>query len=276
MGFEVVHGSPLKIWCPVDMADTGTETLYVGQLVRAGSDGVLNLGQASGIADLTNKVVPFGVVTGTNNKTPVFNSTYKANYITSAGSQTAQNARDFRMVEGVWSKGDPQAFVEVALIDCTTIIRGHLFDTTYGVAPDVLTATTAGTGDGMITADSVLSTCTFTPVADLCTIYCRTGANAGIYRITVDSSTTVPQVDVAFPYDVTVGDTFIRVPYRPIGISYAQTDTEATFFDCISSPATNYFVIDVIKLDLSVAGNEHLLFRFNPIHFDPVTYRHSA
>ena len=79
MGFEVVHGSPLKIWCPVDMADTGTETLYVGQLVKAGSDGVLNLGQASGIADLTNKVVPFGVVTGTNNKTPVFNSTYKAN-----------------------------------------------------------------------------------------------------------------------------------------------------------------------------------------------------
>lgn len=266
MGFEVIQGSPLTIWVPVDSAAGSPDTLYVGQIVKSGSDGVLPLGTASGVADTTNKGIPFGVIIGTNNRTPVYDSTYKCEKITGADTQALQLARDWFGAEGMWSKGDPQAMVEVALIDPTTILKGLLYVTTYGTAPTVLTTTAAST-DGFMTAGTT-NACDFTPVADYGTIYCRSGANMGLYRITIDTSTTAPVVDTAYPYDVAIGDTFVRVPPRPIGKTFVQFDSESTFVNCATSPATNYYVIDVIKLGLETAGHEHVIFRFNSVHFD--------
>ena len=109
----------------------------------------------------------------------------------------------------------------------------------------------------------------FTPVADLCTAYCRTGANMGMYRISDNTSKTSITFDVAFPYDIAVNDTFVYVPMRACGPSYVQFDAEATYIEGGSSAslATNYFVIDVIRLDLKESGKETCLFRFNVDHF---------
>lgn len=270
MGFDIAFchsGSPLTFWAPVDSAAGTPDTLYGGQIVRSGGDGVLPLGTASGAADTSNKRVPLGIVIGTNNRTPVYNTTYNAQSIVGADTQALQVARDWQGNEGVWVKGDPQSMVKLALIDHTTILKGRIFNAAYGTAPTVVTASAAST-DGFMTAGTT-GACDFTPVADLGTIFCRAGANRGLIRITIDTSTTAPTVDTAFPYDVAINDTFVRVPLRPIGQSYVQFDGESTYIDCSASPATNYFIIDVIALDLSTAGSEYVLFKFNGVHFDP-------
>ena len=269
-GFEIAYchtGTPFTFWAPVDCAAGSLDTLYVGQLIRSGGDGVLPVGTASGAADTSNKRVPLGVVIGTNNRTPVFDTTYSTQSIGSADTQALQVARDWQGNEGIWAKGDPQALVKVALIDHTSILRGRIYNAAYGTAPTVVTTTAAST-DGFMTAGTT-GACDFTPVADLGSIYCRKGANRGLLRITIDTSTTAPTVDTAYPQDVAIGDTFVRVPLRPIGQSYVQFDSESMYIDCSASPATNYFIIDVIALDLSVAGSEHVLFKFNGVHFDP-------
>lgn len=263
MGFQIAMGTPHIIWCPVDQADRSSyETLRIGQLVYAGSDGVINLGQASGTSDTSGKKVPFGVVVGHNRYVPLNDTTYKTEYITAVDPHST--TEDFRMSASLnYPMGDKQAMVKVALIDPTTVIRGQLYNATYGVAPSVQTVTTGSTSGAGYTA----SACDFTPVADLATLYCRTGANAGCYRVSTDTSTTIKTTGGYFPYDIAIGDTFVSVPLRPWGTSYVQTDAEAMFLDVSASPATNYWTINVLKLDLSTAGHEHVLFTFNADHF---------
>ncbi|GAG78914.1 unnamed protein product, partial [marine sediment metagenome] len=65
----------------------------------------------------------------------------------------------------------------------------------------LLTQTGAASATG-VTATT--NTCGFTPVAGLCTIYARSGANAGVYRVTDGASATAQQWDVAMPNDTAV------------------------------------------------------------------------
>lgn len=256
---EVISPNPQLLWVPVH----DTDIAYVGQVVYSIGEGVANLATASGAADTTNKSVPFGVVVATSNRTQTFDATYKANSITGVLTQAAQVARDNAGVGGVWPIGDPQPYVQVALITPDTILRARIYKTTLGTAPTVLTVTTGSTTGLGFTSNA----CDFTPVADLCTTYCRSGANMGIYRVSDDTSTTVETNDRAFPQDIAVGDTFVRVPLRINGTSYAQTDGEALFLNCAAGPATDYWVVEVVRLDLSKAGGEFADFRFGGDHF---------
>ena len=246
------------VWCPVD----GTDTLYHGQVVKSGGDGVLPMGAAGGIADTDNKGVPYGVVVGTSNKTPVYNSTY-GEYITAAHAQASQVARDWTGVEGMWSKGDPQAMVLVARINPLTKIKANFYYTDKGTAITECTVTTGDTDGYGYTANATQ----FTPVADLATSYCRKGLNRGLYRISDDATTTARTFDRAFPYDIVIGDVFVSVPARPIGLSYVQFDTESTFIDAAVSPASNYYVVNTERLDLSEKGKEYIIFTFTGDHF---------
>lgn len=265
MGFQRALGTPFLKWFPVDSAAGTPDIIYVGQLVYLGSDGVIPMGAAAGAADTTTQgVVPLGIVVATNNRTDVYNTTYKTNQITGADTQALQALRDNVGQEGMFAKGDKQAMVQVDIIDACTWISGPIYKTSHGTVPTVVTATAAST-DGLMTAGTT-GACDFTPVADLASIYCRTGANANLYRTTIDSSTTAPQVDTAYPQDVAIGDTFVRVPLV-LGQSFAQFDTESMFIDCAASPATDYYVLDVIELNLATAGKETALFRFNADHF---------
>jgi hypothetical protein len=261
MGFRVVDPNPQVVWVPVDNADT----LYEGQIVTAGGDGMLPITAASGAADTSGKLVPMGIVIGGNDKNPVFNSTYKGLSIAQATAQAAQLARDWFGVEGMFPKGDPQAFARVALIGPNTLIEGPIFNAAYGTALTAYAETT-GSVDGATVTTAAIG---FTPVADLVTIYCRTGANMGLYRITKDTSTTVHEMDVVFPYDVAIGDTFILAPMRFFGPSYVQFDGESTYIEGGSSAslATNYYILDIIRLDLRESGKERAVFRFNMDHF---------
>jgi len=153
------------------------------------------------------------------------------------------------------------AMVLVEKIYPFTVLSAPLYATSVGTAPTLLTSTnTSADGLGITT-----NATQYTPVADLCTMYCRGGANAGTYRIRDDSSTTVATWDRAMIHDIAIGDKFVSVPYRTIGKSYAQINsTCGTFLDCAVSPATDYYEIDVLRLDLSVGGEEFAEFTLSP------------
>jgi hypothetical protein len=260
---SVVGGGLQKIWCPIKPG----ATIYVGSLVcldqSALDEGLIVRPIAAGVSNTTNKDRPFGVCVGTNNKNPVFSNTYKAEYITDPGATGIRsNTAEYVGVEGPWGKGDKRAMVEVMLIGPGTVLRAPIRNGDIGTNVTVLTSS-AGNANGLtVTTDA----CDFTPVANLATIYCRSGQNAGQYRITDDTSTTVAAWDVEMlKTTVTVGETYVRVPVRHNGVSYViiGDGTVASFIDASDGMVTDYDIIHVHRLDLSQAGNEYAEFVFD-------------
>lgn len=261
MAFQIAS-SPINTvsWYPIDASGT----LYHGQIVESQGDGVAEIDVPNGAFDTTGNTTILGIITGDNNETPVYDSTYKVNKITGVASQANQLARDWTGAEGrIYPKGDPQPLVEVTLITPWTVICGPIKNADIDVAPTLLTVTTASS-DGATSL--VTNACEHTPVSDFSTIYCRTGANKGLYRITQDTSTVSPTNTMAFPKAVAVDDTLIRVPFRH-GLSYIYIDSLAMYVDNSATPATNYYGVNVVDMDLSTAGEEKVWFTFAPVHF---------
>jgi hypothetical protein len=262
MGFSVMQGSYGSIWYPVDDNAASYETLYLGQIVKGASDGVMNLGVAAAGNATASSLSIMGVVVGTNNATPLFNSTYKAEYITSVAPH--DNTTDYRLSggSGKMITGDKTAAVKVDVIGPGTILKGPIFNAAVGTAITVGTVTTGSSAGTGFTCSAGLMDFAGTVTADRSTVYCRTGANRGIYRVCTDASTTVKTVDHDFPYDIAVGDTFVGVHLRPVGLCVTQLDSEAMYINAYGTTDSVYYTIDVLALDLSVAGQEHAIFRF--------------
>ena len=275
---NIVHGVPQTAWYPV----INTDTLYVGQLVRAKNEGVEPIAVASGIADSShrsrvNSILAepssgnntiFGLVIGTSNKTPSFSTTYNAEQITYASPNAAAvNTNTYTGVGGPWARGDNIAYVKVALLDSTITLRSPLYQSSsiVGTAPTVGTVTASTSGLTVTTA-----TVGVTGVASQSTLYFRSGNAAGAYRVTDDTSATVHAWDIPFSSTAAsaqVGDTVVKVNLRPVGKCRAQVSNEALWLDSGAAVTTNYFSVDVVRLDLSKAGGEYVDFRFDPIHF---------
>lgn len=267
MGFSVISG-PSRTQ---QFGSDGTSTYYAGQLVAfsaasaaATPGSVVPLAVPAGASDTTNRQVVAGIVTGFNVRTPTYSSTSFSSTAAGVVTQAAQLARDWALNSASYPKGDPQLLVEVALITPWTLIRGPVYNNAIGTAPTLLTSTAADT-TGFTTAGTT-NACEFTPVANLATIYCRTGANAGLFRTTNDTSTTAPDVTVAFPQDVAIGDTFIRVPFKH-GLSQIYISGPGLYVNNSLGPGTNYFAVIVERFELSTSGRETVDFCFVPDHF---------
>lgn len=258
--FRVVHDSCQAIWAPV----INTDTLYIGQLVISGNEGMAPLAAAGGAGDTTGKQVPFGVVIGTNKKTPSYSSTYLTESITYVAASSA-SSEDYVMVEGPYAKGDKTAMVKVQLITDQTVLRAPLYTDTLGTAPTVATF-----ASGLSTLGGTVDAVEEAGLAALSTLYIRSGVQAGAYRVTDDTATDALTWDAELNGAPEVGDTAVRINLRPQGLSRMVLGTEALFVDTGATTGTDYFLIDVIRLDLSQAGNEYVEFRFHPCHFDSV------
>jgi hypothetical protein len=269
MGFQVIEGELRTIWMPVDFANSA-KTLYEGGIVMSAlsssapsGEGVMTIGAAAGASDTTGKAVPFGIVVGTNDKAPTYNSTYKGLSIASVGTQAAQVARDTVGLEGMFPKGDQAAYVKVAVIGTDTVIKGPIFNGAYGTVLPTYANTSAST-DGLTVTTSAV---TFTPVAYNHTWYCRSGANMGLYRTPYSTSTTSHTFYMAFPQDIAVGDVFVPVALR-LGTCYAQFDAQATYIEMSAvAYSSNYYVIDVLEMNLKTSGEEYAIFKFNADQF---------
>ena len=269
MPITIAQGSPQDLWVPV----TDATDIYVGGIVcvdrDAPGEGVIVLPDASGVANVSNNDVPYGVVIGTNLKTPVFDTTYKCDMITSPASADPHDGASIEYVgvEGPYSKGDQVAMVKVSLITPSTVLKASIYHTSVGTA---LTerALTAGSSDGL-TCDVAASD--FTPIAyPVQTIYFRTGANAGTYRLIDYASATDLRWDTATVNDPAIGDILVMAPIRTHGFSTVLfNNTSATFVD-IDAPVLNAngrYVINVVRLDLREKGKEFVEFMFDASHF---------
>lgn len=258
-----LFGSPQTIWAPIKPGATVYENSIVSIDQSALDEGFLVRPTAVGVNNTTNKDRPFGLCVGTNRRTPVFSSTYQAQYITDPGATGIRtDTTEYIMPEGPWAVGEGRAMIKVAVITPSTIIRMPIRNNAVGTAITELTSS-AGNANGLtVTTDA----CDFTPVANLCSIYARSGVNAGTYRVTDDTSTTVAAWDVHMKNTTaTTGEKYVRVPLRTNGVSYVTIGdgTVASYIDGSITPATNYDVIHVVNLNLSEAGGEYVDFMFD-------------
>lgn len=272
IGSIAYESSPFKRWMPLS-GDAAT-VFYQGGIVTTTKanadltqDGVLILGNGVGVGDLTALHVPYGLVLGFNAMEPTFSGGRQTCTAIASSSQhgaTAQYLGGSNNI-GVIDDGRPKA--DVAIIDPSTYIKLPIWNATWGTAISVGTVTTAGastTGAGF--TSSTVSDCS-TPVAGLGTVYCRKGANKGASRITSDASQTVKTVYDYFKYDIAASDQFVSVPLRE-GTSYIQIDATGTFIDASQNSATNYYIVNVVEINLDTAGQEYAIFRFSPNQFD--------
>ncbi len=267
--FSIVHCSPQTIWVPV----LGGQTIYNGSIISGDTsalvEGIQPLPIAAGASNTTNKDIPFGVVVGNNN----LKSTVGADsYITAAAQTVAYGSTaQFQSVEGPWAKGDPIAMVQVQVIDPTAVLRANLYDTTLGVAPPPVAVSTASGADGK---DCVTAAATVATVATYSTIYMRSGANMGVYRTLTSASDATHTWLQAMKSAVAVGDSaLILNGLRPYGLCKMQTDATARFIDVNAALTSDYFYVNVLRLDLSEAGNEYVEFQFGIENFLPLTAR---
>lgn len=258
-GFEVVE-SPLRtIWMPVGTSTTNAITLYVGQLISntiaTASSGATAFVQA-GTEDSQK---PFGVVVGTNNKAPVFDSTYKCEYITSAVTQATMLARKSALLGdggGMHYPSDSAAFVKVAVIGPCTVLKGRIFAGAYGTALSTSTIGTTST-DGL----TLTATHPFTTIAYNSTFTGRTGLNKGISRVVRSASASAPTLYLPFPYDPTAADVFV-------GANVAQGNTLLTF-DALGTYVNGQAAqtaanrVNVLDINLETSGSEYVIFSFS-------------
>ncbi len=263
--FRVIESPQKPIWVPVDYAST----LYVGEFVVCGFNASVQGAYpyvVAGLGDITGDKGIFGIVIGTNNRTPLYSATYKTEYITGVATQALQLARESSGQEGMWSKTDPSAMVQVAIVTPNTVIEGDIFKAAVGTAPDVVTNTTLSSDGSTITTAAM----TYATVAYNSIWYCRSGANMGLYRIGYAASTTSNTFYLTWPYDIAVGDTFCMVPLT-IGQSKADFDALGLFIDSnmdTNQYGTDYIWLDVHSVDLRYAGKETARFRINPYCFN--------
>lgn len=273
-GFSIAEGTARTFWVAGDSAST----YYQGQLVAwNASAGAANIGTvtplpaASGIIDATGEVVIAGIVVGFDWKTPEIDSTYKIPKLTGACTTQAHVAARtaagvYNQGRGMYNVGDHQPLLEIAPVGPDTLIKGYIMETA-GTAPTVVTSTAADTTGG--TTALTTNACAFTPVANTCSIYCRKGTNMGIWRTTNDTSTTAPDVTIAFPNDIAIGDQFVRLSIKQ-GFSHIQMAANplSTFIDnTLSGGTTNSYGVYVYYIDAREAGKEYAIFKFDGIHF---------
>ena len=267
MAFTIVHPeSHQTSWVPVAAGDT----CYIGQIV--GVDiatplgGVIPWAAADG-ANSAHNDQPMGIVIGMNATAgnAVYDTTYNCQSITAAADTAIYgNTTQYRGVEGPYSRGDHVAMVHIHHIDPTTIIRGDLFDTTYGVAPAALTFTTGCGGDGL---DGVTNDTDVATVGSFASIYWRSGANMGIYRQISTTHINTHEWERETPGTTAIGDTAVIAPVNIFGPSHINIDAEAMFINTAADISSNYYVIHVRRLDLSVPGGEYVEFRIDGDNF---------
>jgi len=268
-GFSLINEPIRTMWFPVDY---NAVTLYEGQIVKwcfVDSNEGLSAYTVAGVANTTADFSPLGIVTGFNNRTPVFNTTYKANYGTSVSTQDAPVARESVLVEGKMWRKDPALMAQVAIIDSSSVIKGRIFNASYGTACGVITET-AGDATGATITTSALS---YTMPAYNTMFYCRSGLNMGLYRPGYAASTTTHTFHLCWPYDIAIGDTFVACGLS-LGTTKANFDSVSTYIEQYGvDNATVYSVnclwLDVLEINLATAGDEYAIFRINPYQFLP-------
>jgi hypothetical protein len=257
MGFQ--HAGSLTGAAPIVRRYQGGTDLYVGNLVQTGlvnpaHGGHVEIAESEGEA-WENDQMLVGMVSAIadNSRTYVAASSGTAGYGDMSTYTTTQATIAANLGTGLTGGGE----VDVTLaIPYDTLIRAPIYNGAWGTALTEQVATSASSTGVTITA-------TGDAIADFTdafgTIYCRSGANRGHYRVmTTTTSTTVNTVVVPFPYGIVVGDVFVAAGIR-LGMSTMNLPSSA---DCIDGNLvqTSYIPVYYHEINLEESGKEYAIF----------------
>ena len=233
---------------------TSTDTLYQGVLVQSaqvnGGGGHVQLADpAIELAD-TMDLLPFGFVTGV---VASGDHTYTASV--SGTAQYGDTRTALTTLATVLANGGPSEVDVCYMIPMVTMVRAPLFNGAWGTALTELTET-SGDATGLTVTHSGD---TISDIADdFGTIYCRSGANRGQYRVVTTGGANANVCTVAFPYAIAVGDVFVMASMvlGPMGWNIPATA------DCIDG---NHALGDSFggfchDLNLEESGKEYCVF----------------
>lgn len=169
---------------------------------------------------------------------------------------------DYDTTQAAQLANDPKGAVEV---DICVMRPGDMFKAPIGKAAisvniDTVTATaTDPEGDDIAhTADTITA-----PTHKLSTIYCRSGANKGLYRVITSGGTTDQDVTICFPYDIAVGDVFVCADVK---LGPCRIDLSTYLLGIDASAASNYYDAFCHRLNLETAGEEYAVVSFAAHH----------
>jgi hypothetical protein len=157
--------------------------------------------------------------------------------------------------------------VDVCLaIPMVTLIKAPIYNTVWGTALTVQTNTSASSGGTVVTD----ATNTITDIADdMATIYCRTGANKGHYRVATTTTTSVTTVTVPFPYAIAVDDTFV-VASCVLGLGGLDFTTAIDAIDG-NNDMNAYYSVYYHEINLEESGKEYAVFSLMPQSVEAIT-----
>jgi len=232
------------------------ETMYQGQLVMGGQTG--GLGGHVQVFDVPAQTYEddfplLGIVNGVVDDSRAYNSTYKGDSTTYTTTQATVKA-----------DGASEVLVSL-IIPYNTLIKGPIYNATFGTALTLLTNTTASSGGVLVTHAG--ETLAVIP-DDYGTVYCRSGANRGLYRVVTTGATGSQTVTVPFPNAIAVDDTFVAAS---VVLGVAHIDFPATV-NCIdgNNAMTSYLSVYCHELNLEEAGKEYAVFSLTNIpHLHP-------
>jgi len=233
------------------------ETLYTGQLL--GTDNANGAGSSYGhvrIADAASEAnendqsivgIALGVV---NTEDSGWNSTNHGDTATFDVSQSTQILN--------YPKGATE--VEVCIIiPWITKVAAPIYNAAYGTALTELEVTTAST-TGLVVTHANDTVADGAGMDEFSTVYCRSGANRGHYRVVTTSATTSQTVLTAFPYDTAVGDVFVLATCV---LGLGNMDIPATA-NCIdgNNDLDKFYNVYYHELDLTDSGREEATLTF--------------
>ena len=245
-GFQYAGG--LLPHAPVPVNRTIGETMYVGQLAQSGligkTGGDIQIADAAGETfDNDNGIA--GIVVGAY-KDGTYNGTYYGEgvtYDTTLANILANTHKDAAMVQ------------MIKIIPNVSLVKAPLYNATYGSALQTLTVTTGdATGLTVTHSGETLSDA----LDSYATIYCRTGANRGQYRVVTNCGTGAQVMTVAFPYAIAIGDTFVRAS-AVLGLGGMNIPATANCIDG-DNALTYYYPVKYHSINLEESGKEFATF----------------
>lgn len=139
---------------------------------------------------------------------------------------------------------------------------------TEGTALTAHTVDTANTAGTSIETDAAF--------VDETSLFCHSGANAGVGRKITSISGNHATVSVALPNDIAVGDVFITAPYcaAPFGMEnhFVQLTTNLYELDCsvtVDTDNNNFRVLELLYKDNSL-DPDRLMSAANIVPFDSI------
>ena len=229
-------------------------TLYSGQLCQySGAAGGQIIPVAAAAAGPDTTVIA-GIVLGKGKNTSPGTSLYSATY---RGDTVTY---DTTLATVLVNSPVGAEIAEVQTLTPNSLIKAPVVKDTVGTNPECK-ADTTGSADGLTIVVATIDT----TVSAYSTVYCRTGANRGQYRVVTTGATTTQTFTVAMPYVCEIGATYC-IANITTGLSRISWDTLFMGVDSSYDPSTNYFVAIVHELNLEEAGKEYVTFRLASRH----------